>query len=130
MRKYINIILLGFILLWVNKNAGIDDKRTIRNGINFLFNEPKSDNYVDLAGLPTAYVVANTNIRGWLLVIDERQLENLNVKLSNVTVEKLNQWRDANLDNPGHLRWARGDNWEQVLAANGLAIYTNEMVRP
>jgi hypothetical protein len=126
MTRYINLFLLGFICLWLNRAASTDDKRAVRNGINFLFNEPKADNYVDVASLPVAYVIANTNITGWFLVIDERQLENLKVDLNKVTVAKLNAWRDNNLDNPNHLKWARGESWEQVLADNGLAIYTNQ----
>jgi hypothetical protein len=125
MTRYINLFLIGFLCLWLNRSASTHDKLAVRNGINALFNEPKADNYVDVASLPVAYSVANTNVAGWFLVIDERQLDNLKVPADGRLVKFLKNWRDENLDNPNHLRWAKGDSWERVLSDNGLAIQTN-----
>lgn len=120
MNKYINLFIVGFIVLWLNQAASTHDKLAVRDGLNQLFNEPDQGNFVNVSALPVYYVAASTNVQGWLLVINESQLLNLKVNLKNVTIAKLNTWRDNNLDNPNHLRWARGDSWEAVVATNGL----------
>lgn len=118
--KYANLFLMGFVILWLNNAASTSDKQAVRAGLNQLFNEPKQDNYIAYANLPQYRLVANTNVIGRLLVINEAQLVNLKVDLGNVTVAKLNQWKDNKMDNPNHLRWARGEDWEQVVRDNGL----------
>jgi hypothetical protein len=120
MKRLATLWLLGFIVLWLNRDATPHDKQAVRQGINQLFNEPNQSNLISVANLPVYRVAANTNVTGWLLVISEAQLVNLKVSLPNVTVAKLNAWRDSHLDNPAHLRWARGDDWQQVVADNGL----------
>jgi len=118
--KYINTILLGFIILWVNNTASSHDKQAVRAGINKLFNEPRQSNEIDYAGLPQYRLKANTNVVGRLLVINEDQLKNLHVDMPNVTIAKLNTWKQNKLNNPNRVQWARGADWEQVVADNGL----------
>lgn len=118
------MIYFGFILLWLNNDASPATRNAVKTGTNQLFNEPNQSNYIDYAALPQYELISNTNIVGRLLVIDERQLQNLNVNLSNVTVAKLNTWKDTHLA-PGernYLRWDRGDNWQDVVAANGMRL--------
>jgi len=130
MTKYINTLLIAFICLWMNNDASTHDKQTVKAGLNQLFNEPDPTNYIDYAGLPQYRSKDNTNIVGRLLVIDERQLQNLKVNLDNVTVAKLNTWKDNNLDNPNHLRWDRGDSWQDVVASEGLEPVPSEEPLP
>lgn len=120
--RYINIFLIGFICLWLNRSASTHDKLAVKRGLNNLFNEPSTNNFVNLDELPVYYTIANTNITGWLLVIDERQLENLKVNPDNITISKLNIWKQNNMDNPNHLKWDKGESWEDVVATNGLRI--------
>lgn len=124
--RYANLIVAGFIVLWLNNSASMDDRQKVQAGINQLFDEPDQQNTISYAGLPQYRVIANTNIVGRMLVIDEKQLENLGVDLSNVTVSKLNTWKQNNMDNPNHLQWASGDDWKAVVASNGLEKVSDE----
>lgn len=127
MKRYANLFLLGFICLWLNNSASVNDKQAVKQGLNKLFNEPNQENFIDYAGLPQYRVIANTNIVGRFLVIDEKQIENLGVDLSNVTVAKMNTWKDNNMETPNHLQWAKGETWEQVVIDNGLEIVPQEL---
>ena len=122
MNKYINLFLVGFICLWLNRNASTHDKLAVRNMLANQFNEPDKQNFIDVNQLPIYCQIANTNVSGWFLVISEEQIKNLGVDLNNVTVTKLNQWKNANMDNPNHLKWDRGETWEAVIATNGLRL--------
>jgi hypothetical protein len=122
MNKYLLTILASFICLWLNQAASNADKIKVRNGINSIFNEPNQSNYINVATLPIAELIANTNVSGYFLVIDERQLDNLAVPLNRRTLTYLDNWRDTNLANPNHLKWDKGASWEQVLADNGLRL--------
>jgi len=122
MNKYINLFLVGFICLWLNRNASTHDKLAVRNMLANQFNEPDKQNFIDVNQLPIYCQIANTNVSGWFLVISEEQIKNLGVDLNNVTVTKLNNWKTANMDNPNHLKWDRDETWEAVIATNGLRL--------
>jgi len=122
MNKYINLFLVGFICLWLNRNASTHDKLAVRNMLANQFNEPDRKNFIDVNQLPVYCQIANTNVSGWFLVISEEQIKNLGVDLNNVTVTKLNNWKTANMDNPNHLKWDRDETWEAVIATNGLRL--------
>ena len=108
----------------------MNDRQAVKQGINQLFKEPKQDNYIDYSSVPVYRVIANTNVTGWFLVINEDQLKNLGVDLSNVTVAKLNTWKNNHMDNANHLQWARGDSWEAVAEAEGIEPVPSEGPTP
>jgi len=120
MNRYLLTILASFICLWLNQAASNSDKIAVRNKINVIFSEPSQSNYVNVASLPIAELIANTNVSGYFIVVDERQLQNLNVDLSTIS----NKWQTfkASMDNGNHLRVDRADSWQQCLSNNNMRI--------
>jgi len=120
MNRYLLTILASFICLWLNQAASNADKIKVRNAINNIFNEPNQSNYINVATLPIAELIANTNVSGYFIVVDERQLQNLRVDLSTIS----NKWQTfkASMDNGNHLRVDKGESWEKVLSDNGMRI--------
>ena len=120
MNRYLLTILASFICLWLNQSASNSDKIKVRNAVNSIFNEPNQSNYINVAAIPIAELTNNPTISGYFIVVDERQLQNLNVDLSTIS----NKWQTfkASMDNGAHLRVDKGATWESVLQANGMRI--------
>ena len=132
MKKIIVIIILLFcvtfagaasegkwLIFWFNINATTNDKTTVRDAIWSKFNDNRK---LTLSSFSNSIyrVAANTNIKGYVIVFNEANLEMLDVDLSNMTAEVWNTWKSNNLETPNQLRVARGDNWKKTLGDNGL----------
>lgn len=108
-----------FIILWLNTSASTADKIKVRDGLYTLLNDRSK---IDVTGLPKYRVVANTNTVGWVLVINLENPRQLKANMNNLTLAKLNTWKQNNLTTPAHLQWIIGDEWKQELIDAGLEI--------
>jgi uncharacterized protein YqfB (UPF0267 family) len=122
MSRYINLFLLGFIVFWLDDRLTGADKIAIRDKWESAFNDTSK---VSIQDLPRYEYIPNTNITGRIIVVNEKQLENLKVDLSNVTVAKFNTWRASNISNTNYFRIARGEDWESIVAGYNLRLITN-----
>jgi len=110
MTKYIIFVLL--------MTATAHDKQAIRDKWRTTFNDNAD---VSIADLGHERLIANTNKVYYRLVVSMAQLrDNMKVDMSNITMDKFNSWKNANLDNPNHFQVAVGNDWRQVLTDAGF----------
>lgn len=117
-----NIMSLMILVFWLNQDASPADKIKIRNKWKVAFND---NAYISTANLPTWYVIANTNVRGWACVVNETNLERLKANPANYSKAAFDSWKTTNLDNPNHfqVRSNSSNDWRAVQAAEGMATY-------
>jgi hypothetical protein len=106
-----------FIILWLNKAASAADKVTVRDGLYTLLNDRSK---INAEALPQWRLIANTNIIGYVCVINTNNLTLIKTDQSKMTLSKLNTWKKNNMDNPNHLQWRRATDWKQELTDAGL----------
>jgi hypothetical protein len=116
----------NYIILWLNDAASNHDKVAVRDGLYTLLNDRSK---VATENVCRWRVAANTGVVGIVLVINTNNLTMLKTDQSQLTLAKLNQWKTNNMDNPNHLRWARGTNPTQELYEAGLQPVTNGVER-
>lgn len=116
-----------FIVLWLNMSASTHDKVTVRNGLYTLLNDKTK---IDATQLPQWRLIANTNTVGWVLVINAENPKRLKANVENLSVAKLNTWKENNLDTPNYLQWCRGEDWRQLLIDAGLEPVPTEKLEP
>jgi hypothetical protein len=125
MRRLIVLLVLlampiladDYIVLWLNTAASNADKITVRDGLYTLLNDRSK---ITATELPQWRLIANTNIVGWVCVINTNNLTLLGADQTKLTLAKLNQWKTNNMANPNHLQWRRSDNPIQTLTDAGL----------
>ena len=105
------------VVLWLNMDASSHDKLVVRDGLYTMLND---NTKISTADLPVWELISNTNIAGWVCSFDIEWIKNRTNDVSHLTIDKLNAWRDNNLDTPNHLQWRAGDNALNILSNENL----------
>ena len=108
-----------YLVFWLRQDATSRDKQTISAKWKAVFNDT---NTIKAQYLPTYQVIASPTIKGWVLVVREKNLMDMHANPDSLTLSAFNAWKNTQgrLDNPQYFRVARGSDWRQVLADEGI----------
>ena len=90
---------MRFILFILLCTASENDKTAIKTVWKNRFNDTS---FVRVSDLPLVRNISNTNQVAWMMATSLQQLKTCGANLENVTKEKFDEWKDANMEHPAH----------------------------
>ena len=90
-----------FIVIIMLVAATSHDKMAVRSKVKSLFNDNIE---LNVENITKVRKTATTNIVCYMIIADRFHLrDNMHVDLSNITLAKIDAWKDANLNNTNHV---------------------------
>ena len=130
MKKYINLFLVGFLLIWVSDSASKRDKATVEELIYQLMLQPKIEHKISLTSLEKVSEKLTSKAAGCIWIINENDLRKRGVPVDELITYALRDLRNMKnrFDNVEHYQWKYGVSKEQILSDSKWVVTTKEAI--